>query len=425
MNNQVINVVHNRKTYDFLIRTQARINLLVGGSDSGKSWSLAQFFLLEKLFGMFHGIRILITRKTGPSLKRSCWLLMNDLIDMYGLPGVKRNKSDLTIQANGNQMYFVSIDDPSKLKSLERPNYVWGEEATELTKEDYMQLNIRCRGPNPHGKNQLFFSFNPSVYDSFLRPITEDPPENTAVCHSTKEDNAFASQEEKDELDNLVNVDETFHSVYNLGEWALLKGIIYTNFDVISEWRPDEWFDEVIYGLDFGTVHPSALIEIGLYETELYERELLYVPMPTNADLIREMKRLIPEDKRKRVIYADSAEPDRIEEIHRAGFNIKKATKDVLLGIDFVRRQSRHILNSSLNHLNENRSYKWKEDRNGRELPEPVPWNDHLVDAGRYAIYTHLKGRKKPQVRLLSHALERKRERERDSERSHPFERGL
>jgi phage terminase large subunit len=34
------------------------------------------------------------------------------------------------------------------------------------------------------------------------------------------------------------------------------------------------------------------------------------------------------------------------------------------------------------------KSYKWKEDKNGLILDEPVKFKDHLMDAMRYAIYT-------------------------------------
>jgi phage terminase large subunit len=34
--------------------------------------------------------------------------------------------------------------------------------------------------------------------------------------------------------------------------------------------------------------------------------------------------------------------------------------------------------------------YKWKKDKNDNILEEPIKMKDHLCDAMRYAIFTHL-----------------------------------
>ena len=35
--------------------------------------------------------------------------------------------------------------------------------------------------------------------------------------------------------------------------------------------------------------------------------------------------------------------------------------------------------------------YHWRKDKNDNQLDEPVKFKDHLIDAMRYAIYTHCK----------------------------------
>ena len=99
------------------------------------------------------------------------------------------------------------------------------------------------------------------------------------------------------------------------------------------------------------------------------------------------MENLIPDKDRS--IYADSAEPARIEEIRRAGFNIYPSDKSIKDGIDFIKRQKLHILKDSVNLIKEIGGYKYKEDKDGNVMDEPVKFRDHLVDAMRYAIYTH------------------------------------
>ena len=150
-----------------------------------------------------------------------------------------------------------------------------------------------------------------------------------------------------------------------------------------------EQFDEIIYGLDFGYNNPSALVEIGIRDENAYILSELYESKLTNADLIEKLKSLIA--NKNAPVYADAAEPQRIEEITRAGFNIHPADKSVKDGIDYVKRQKILISPECDNAIAEFNTYKWKEDRNGNVLDEPVKFRDHLMDAMRYALYTHSK----------------------------------
>jgi len=125
-----IDMVVNPKTYNFLRDCKKRKLHEFGGAGSGKSWSIAQFLIVEKMLNE-HDIRIVVTRKTGPALMKSAWLLIRDLLKKYEIP-YSENITDRLITIGSNEMYFVSLDDPEKLKSFEKINYFWAEEATEL-----------------------------------------------------------------------------------------------------------------------------------------------------------------------------------------------------------------------------------------------------------------------------------------------------
>ena len=170
----------------------------------------------------------------------------------------------------------------------------------------------------------------------------------------------------------------------SLGEWGVLENLIYGLWSEINS-CPEA--NETIYGLDFGFNQPSALIEIRLKDEEVFIRQLLYQSGLTNSQLIDKMQTLIP-DKSKE-IYADSAEPARIEEIYGAGFNIHSSDKSVKDGIDYVKRQKISVTSDSPDIIKERRSYSYKKDKNGRILDDPVKFADHSMDAIRYALYTH------------------------------------
>lgn len=335
-------------------------------------------------------IRILITRKTTPALKKSCWLLFNDLIRDYELLGFSFNKSDLIIRFGSNEMYFTSIDDPEKLKSFEKINYIWAEELTELTKFDFIQLNLRCRGSNTNGINQLFGSLNPIDEMSWVKGVTDNPPKNTAINHSTYSDNEFLSPEYIEQLEQLADLDETYHKIYTLGQWATPKEIIFENWEVIRNYPKYEKFEQVGYGLDFGFNNPSALLELGIIDGVPYERELIYQSHLTTGDLIELMKKLIP--NKNDIIVADCSEPARILEILNAGFNCigcKKGKDSIKRGIDLIRRHKPLLDSESANLIKEIKSYKWRVDREGNVLDEPVNIHNHLMDCRRY-IYQNM-----------------------------------
>ena len=93
-------------------------------------------------------------------------------------------------------------------------------------------------------------------------------------------------------------------------------------------------------------------------------------------------------------IYADSAEPKSIEEVHREGFNIKpceKGADSVRAGIDYLQALKIHIVDGSENISTEARGYVRKTDKDGNYLPVPIDYNDHAMAAVRYGIYTHCK----------------------------------
>ncbi len=145
---------------------------------------------------------------------------------------------------------------------------------------------------------------------------------------------------------------------------------------------------EVFFGQDFGYNVPSALIKIDYWEGGAYCEQLIYETKLTTADLIERYKTLeIPKNSE---IFCDNAEPKTIEELCRAGYNAKPADKDVLEGIRKVKSTPLFINHNSTDLIKEIRNYKWKIDKDGKVLDEPIKFQDHAIDAIRYALFTKL-----------------------------------
>jgi phage terminase large subunit len=335
---------------------------------------------------------ILIARKTLPSLRLTAYKVFIDLLKEYGYYSrCIHNKTDRTVtfqsdpldDSTASTVYFLSIDDPEKIKSTEF-NYAFLEEANEFTFDDFFIVWTRMSGATtPDQPNKLFLALNPNDEFSWInqRLHTWDDVE---FIHSTFKDNPFLSEEYKKILTDLADVDVALYKIYALGEWAELPNVIYRNYitEPIDGAFNDEW-----YGLDFGFNHPTALVWVGRRDDGMYVKQLIYESHKTNQDII-DMLADVGVNK-KLPIYADSAEPARIEEIYRAGYNIYEAQKKVDDGIDSVKRFKLHIPPESTDLLKELQTYKWRQDKNGNVLDEPVKFNDDLMDAMRYAIHTH------------------------------------
>lgn len=380
------------KVYDWLEQSKARINILRGGTGSSKSYSLSQYFAVNKFCG--EGRRtFVIARKTLPALKKTAYKETMDIVDSLGIP-YKLNKTDLELRVKDNICYFMSLDDPHKVASFQTDD-VWLEEMIDFTFEDFHQFNMRMNG-------QMYGSFNPVSALHWIKTILIDSGNyDIGENVSTYRDNPYLAVSRRKEIENLIKVDQNFYKIYNLGEWGVLENIIYGNWKTFKNVKIDKEtkvktidgkkVDDITYGLDFGYEHPSCLTEINWVENDFIVHELLYQSKLTNTELIERVKELIPEDVRYREIFADHSEPARINEFYQADFNIHRAKKDVLPGIDYCKTHFLGVTAESINGIKELQSYKRREDKDGNVMEEPVKASvirDDFCDSFRYGAYS-------------------------------------
>jgi phage terminase large subunit len=263
-----------------------------------------------------------------------------------------------------------------------------------------MQFYLRLQG-------QIYLTFNPIDANHWIKKELIDSG-NYDVFEdvSTYKDNPFLSEARRKRIENLINIDENFYKIYNLGQWGILKNIIYENwktFRKISDY--DKKPQEISYGIDWGYESPCSLVKIYWFDGEkVIWEELIYQEHLLIPDFIKLAKERIAEEEKdtdkqtaylqkelRKEFYAGTDEPDSIQQFHNAGFNIHKANTDVRDGINFCKAHLIGLIGANI--IKEAQGYKRKEDKNGNVLEEPVKFMDHSMDAGRYGTYSRIKGK--------------------------------
>ena len=269
------------------------------------------------------------------------------------------------------------MDDAAKKRGSKR-DILYLNEANELSYEEQFQLAIRT-------EKQVIIDYNPSDNQSWIYDLLEERKDEIDFVQSTYKDNPFLPQETIREIENLKYTDDDYYRIYALGErgsgrtlifqYQQIKGIDYHTTQFVG------------LGMDFGYSNdPTTIVEVwkgGI--NDLYIKELCYKTKLTNNDIIGELKKL--DVAPHTLIVADSAEPKSIEELRRAGFNIKPTKKgkdSVNVGIDYIRRHNLLVTEDSINLIKELNNYKWRMDRDGNMMNQPIDAFNHAIDALRY-----------------------------------------
>ena len=360
--------------YRALKESEKRYIVNEGGTRSGKTYSTVQ--VLITWASNVPKQKITIVSRSLPHLKSGALRDFLEIMDIWGLyTEANHNKTDqIYTFKNKSYIEFVGLEDPDKARGPGR-DLLYVNEANMISKALFDQLDMRTR-------NKVIIDLNPSDFDVWCYHIADG---NDAIkIHSTYRNNlSNLPQKQIEVIESYRDADPLMWQVFGLGLRGTSQEQIYTHWKVTDE-LPAKC--SVCYGLDFGYNVPSALVKIETYEGANYAEEIIYQTKLTTGDLIEKLKSI--GINRADVIYCDAAEPKTIEELTRAGFNAKPAHKDVTEGIRKVKSMPLYITRNSENLIKELKTYKWKTDKNGKVLDEPVKENDHISDALRYAIFT-------------------------------------
>ena len=384
-------------------RSKKRYIVMKGSAGSGKSVDSAQEYILRLMRDP--GRNLVCIRKsditnrdsTFAELTGAIYRMFGDKAEQYWK--INQSPLKLTCRHNGNQIIFRGMNDDKQREKLKSITFqkgkltdVWCEEATELTQADVEIIDDRLRGELPEGQfYQIRMTFNPVNKNHWIKRVFFDIPDpNVLTHHSTYLQNRFIDDAYRARMERRKIVDPDGYQIYGLGEWGEIGGLIFQNWEVKDISLNLNDYDDVSIGQDFGFNHANAILLLGIKDDDIYILDEVYLHEKDTSEIIQEaIAHAIPT---KRIMWCDSAEPDRIKEWTKAGFRARPVDKGGSKGsvnaqIDWLKQRKIYVAPHCTNTIKEMQQWKWKKDeRTGEYLDQPVPIMDDAMAALRYGV---------------------------------------
>jgi phage terminase large subunit len=375
-----------------MLQLKKPIKVIQGATYSGKTYGIIPIFV-DKCIAKKR--KATIVAETRPAVKEGCVDLFKDFMVEEGRWRDEAwNESSLTYKfLNGSKLQFKSYDTVGKAKQAGKRDLLFLNEANTINFEIADALISRT-------DEEIWMDFNadmefyahteilPQGNADFLKLTyldNEGIPPQALQTLLIKRDKAFFNPLIEDEKmlfhpDNIKSLYwANYWKVYGLGGVGQLHEAVYELWDVVDE-KPDR-FQRYIYGLDFGFIHPTALIRIWYWEDELFLEEVIYQPGLTETPLIEKMESKGVEKHIE--IVADYARPEMIAALRDAGFYVLNADKAVNKGINKLKEKKVFVHKDSVNIQTENRKYKYRKV-SGVVIEDVLKKDDDAMDAIRY-----------------------------------------
>ncbi|MEO5367792.1 MAG: terminase large subunit [Magnetococcus sp. WYHC-3] len=328
-------------------------------------------------------LRIAYIAPTYQQARDICWEMLKKVFD-----GADFNESRLEIRIGEQLVQLRGWESIETLRGQKFDFIVIDEIAMMRNFWENWQEVIRPTLTDTRG--HVMFISTPKGFNHFYDLYNlQDTDKDYKSFHFTSYDNPFIPIEELDKAREELTEDR-FAQEY-LADFRKTEGLVYKEFsrDRHIETPLNLRKAKTILGIDFGYTNPACILKIDIdYDNHYWITEEWYKTNQTNDQIVQKALSFKPQE-----VYPDPAEPDRIQELNRAGLNVREVSKDIANGISRVRelfKQNRiHIHPDCKNLIWELETYSYpdrKPDHNEEE--KPIKENDHAVDALRYALYT-------------------------------------
>jgi phage terminase large subunit len=296
---------------------------------------------------------------------------------------------------NGTEFIFRGLrHNMSGIKSMAQIDICIIEEAEDVPEKSWRDLEPTIRAPG----SEIWVIWNPRTDSSPVdsRFIKSQPPRSKIASVNYSDNPWFPDVLEEQRRHSLqVMPPEVYAHIWNGDYLTAGDAQIFKGKWRIDDFKTPEKVDRFYFGVDWGFAQDPTVI------TRSFVRDgCLFIDYEAGGvgieiDEIPALFRLVPGADRW-PIKADSARPEIISAMQRAGFNITAAKKwpgSVEDGIEYMRNFREIVVHERCKRVaNEMRLYSYKTDRiTGEILPIVVDANNHFCDSVRYALDGYIK----------------------------------
>ena len=325
---------------------------------------------------------------TPPPSGATDYRLLRDQIDRLGMTDFFSATESSIKSWMGAEFLFKGLQrNINEIKSLEGVDVCWVEEAQRVSAEswDILIPTIRKEG------SEIWLTFNPNeASDPTYQRFVVNPPPGAVVVKVDYRDNPWFPQTlQAERLYCRATDPDAYRHIWE-GETRVRSAAeVFQGKWTVSRFEAPA-NARFYLGADWGfSQDPTVLVRVWIHEQTLYIDEEAW-GVGVEIDETPALFRKIP-GAQNWPIKADSARPETISAMRRAGFNITAARKwpgCVEDGIAVLRGFKQIVIHERCPHvIDEMKLYRYKTDRlTGEVLPVLASGNDHCCDAIRYAL---------------------------------------
>lgn len=374
------------KTQAEVAKDRSRFRVLCCGRQWGKTTLAVEEIKGKALY--VNDSRIVYLANTYQQARDICWqMILKELQPI--IKKVNESRLELTVHNTKGGTSLIQLRGWEAVETLRGQQFdlMILDEAASM-RNFYLNWQEVLLPTLTFRKGNVLFISTPKGFNHFY-DLFNTQDKDFKSFHFTSYDNPFLNKEEINKAKEK-STEDRFAQEY-LADFRKTEGLVYKEFNrerhVTTE-TPKE-ITKCIAGCDFGHTNPACILEIAINgDNHYWIRSEFYKTKQTNEQIVRALLDIRPNE-----VYPDPAEPDRIEELRKAGLSIREVSKDIPNGVNRVRelfKQNRiHIHPECKNLIWELETYRYPDKRpDHNEEEKPIKENDHAVDALRYALYS-------------------------------------
>lgn len=390
--------VYNERQIEVLkatINTDWFITLLHGAKRSGKTKINNDLFLFElrrvRKIADEEGIKEPMYILAGVSSATIQKNILQELYNTYSIePKYDKHGNFKLFGVKVVQAYTGNIGGVASVRGMTSFG-AYINEASLAKQEVFGEIVSRCSGTGA----RVLADTNPDNPEHWLKKeYIDKQSDNIQSFHFRLDDNTFLSDRYRKNIKDATPSGMFYDRDIN-GLWVSAEGVVYRDFDASKHYIQSKDLPQLstfYCGVDWGYEHWGSIVVIGETEDGVTYLVEEHAAQFEEIDYWVDIAKGIQERYGSRIpFYCDSARPEHVARFTREHIKAKNADKARLSGVEEVAKRFKQdklfVCRDKVKKFrDEIYQYVW-DKKNG----EPIKLYDDVLDALRYAIYTHSK----------------------------------